>query len=320
LVNYYEGGDVRLGAVVTVDGDPAVADLARLVERHGKPWRLAGVEDVLELPADGRAELAALAGADQDIVAMRDVRLAPPVRRWPVLICCGMTYAGHRSEMNEGKQRRPSWFIKNHNAVISSGEDIVVPDDYPDMVDFEGEVAVVFGRDCYKVGAANAMEYVGGYTLVNDVTARNWAPGAPLASHDTLAGLIAQQTAKQYPTFCPIGPALLTADEVADPSTLGLTTHLNGTLMQEARLSDLVTSVPELIEAVSRTYRLRAGDVLSTGSPGGTGFGRTPPRFLAPGDTVTVHSPGIGTLRNGVRRAPTTEPEPSASIGTRAAG
>jgi 2-keto-4-pentenoate hydratase/2-oxohepta-3-ene-1,7-dioic acid hydratase in catechol pathway len=274
----------------------------RLAARTGRPATLSSVEDVLALAPDALAGLADSAAAEER-VPLSSVRLSPPVRLSPLVLCCGMNFAAHRSEMLEHDGRGPTWFIKNHNAIVADGEDIIIPDDHPDMVDFEGEIAVVLGRDCHRVSAGAAMDYVGGYTLINDVTARNWAPGAPLELADPVRGVIAQQTAKQYPTFCPTGPAVLTADEVADPAAITFTTELNGLLMQEGRLTDLVMSVPDLIEAVSRTYRLRPGDVVSTGSPSGTGFGRTPPRFLEAGDVVTVRSPGIGTLRNRVRSA-----------------
>jgi 2-keto-4-pentenoate hydratase/2-oxohepta-3-ene-1,7-dioic acid hydratase in catechol pathway len=303
LINYSSENGMRVGAIL----DDSVVDLTQLAAgTRGRPAKLRSVEDVLTLPPEDRAGLAD-AASQRERVPLSSVRLSPPVRLSPLMLCCGMNFAAHRSEMLEQDGRGPTWFIKNHNAIVADGEDIIIPDDHPDMVDFEGEIAVVLGRDCHMVSAEAAMAYVGGYTLINDVTARNWAPGAPLEHADPVRGVILQQTAKQYPTFCPTGPAVLTADEVADPAGITFTTELNGVVMQEGRLTDLVMSVPELITAVSRTYRLRPGDVVSTGSPSGTGFGRIPPRFLAAGDVVTVRSPGIGALRNPVRSARSTD-------------
>jgi 2-keto-4-pentenoate hydratase/2-oxohepta-3-ene-1,7-dioic acid hydratase in catechol pathway len=311
LVNYIAADGVRVGATYLTPDGARVIDLHLAAAQWRRPWRLRGVEDVLALPDGEFRDLAGLVRSVVDdpeqarslpTLAAGSVRLAPPVRPAPLILCCGLNFAAHRAEMNEQQGRGPSWFIKNHNAVIATEDDILVPDDHTEMVDFEGEIAVVFKRECHKVSVSDAVSYVGGYTLVNDVTARDWAPGAPLEFADPVRGVMAQQAGKQYPTFCPTGPALLTADEVDDPRTLSFVTELNGVPMQDGRLTDLVLDIPHLIAAVSQTYRLLPGDVLSTGSPSGTGFARTPPRFLKPGDVVTITAPGIGTLRNRVGR------------------
>ena len=158
-------------------------------------------------------------------------------------------------------------------------------------------------RPCFAVRAADAWDYVAGYTLLNDVSARDALPGLARAS-TPLEGRWAwtdMLLGKQFPTFGPVGPAVVTADEIGDPGALRLTTTVNGVTMQDAPVSDLAVGIPELIEAFSRYFPFQPGDVISTGSPAGVGAGRKPPVYLRPGDVVTVAVTGIGELTNTVR-------------------
>lgn len=254
---------------------------------------------------------AALAAADADperaaghgrLVLAGDARLLSPMGERVLAVCAGANYRSHLAEMGEEPTDELVWFVKNPNSVIGTGEAIRLPSHFPDQVDFEGEFCVVFGRRCHGVEPEDALSYVGGYTVMNDVSAR-----------DALGGLSAARTAdegryawmnmligKQFPTFSPLGPAVVTADEIDDPANLQLTTTVNGTVMQDANTSDLAVGIPELIAGLSRYFTFEPGDVMSTGTPAGVGAGRKPPVYLRAGDTVSVTVEGVGSLVNTV--------------------
>ena len=231
-----------------------------------------------------------------------DVRLHAPVRQGALILCAGGNYRSHLEEMGESVPERAPSFVKSPNAVTGPGDPIVLPPAFPDMVDFEGELCAVFGRGCHQVGAREAMSCVAGYTILNDVSARDQMRAMLTAATPTEGrwSVIEMLMGKQLPTFAPVGPAILTADEVPDPRTLRLTTRLNGTLMQDARIAELAVGIPQLIAEMSRYYSFAPGDLLSTGTPAGTGAGQTPPRYLRAGDEVTVEVTGIGALTNRV--------------------
>jgi 2-keto-4-pentenoate hydratase/2-oxohepta-3-ene-1,7-dioic acid hydratase in catechol pathway len=287
------------GVPVLVTGDRAV-DVARVLEATGfpgePPW---SVREILERWPELNGYLrttsaGALPGCD-----LRELSLLPPVGPGQLIVCCGFNYGGHAAEMGNATAG-PTWFIKNANAAIGSGEPITVPPDNADVIDYEGELAVVIGRDCHRVNAAAALGYVAGYTLVNDVSARLLSARADSA--DAIRrSVIDAHLGKQYPSFCPIGPVLLTADEVPDPAKLTFTTSVNGTVVQEAHLDDMRLTVPELIEWLSSVFAFRPGDVISTGSPSGSGVSQDPPRFLRDTDVVTVATTEIGELSNEVK-------------------
>jgi 2-keto-4-pentenoate hydratase/2-oxohepta-3-ene-1,7-dioic acid hydratase in catechol pathway len=213
-----------------------------------------------------------------------------------------MNYREHLREMNSAVPDYPTSFIKNNNAIVGPGAPIVLPASHPDMVDWEGEFSVVIGRPCHGVAESEALDYVAGYTLINDVSARDWV--APVfAATAVMPGVLAWERnllGKQFPTFCPVGPVLATRDEVPNPDDVQLTTLLNGDTMQSANTDDLVFGVRKLIAYYSQWYRLRPGDILTTGSPSGVGFGRKPPLFMRPGDRIEVRASGVGTLANPV--------------------
>jgi 2-keto-4-pentenoate hydratase/2-oxohepta-3-ene-1,7-dioic acid hydratase in catechol pathway len=166
------------------------------------------------------------------------------------------------------------------------------------MVDLEGEFSVVFGAPCHNVSEAEAMERVIGYTLINDVSARNW-----VESFQKTKDPDQNRMGKQLPTFCPMGPVIATKDEIADPNDVHMVTTLNGKVMQDSNTSDLIWNIQQLIAYYSRWYRFMPGDVLTTGSPAGVGYGRTPKVFMQPGDVVTATATAVGTLSNPVQAA-----------------
>jgi 2-keto-4-pentenoate hydratase/2-oxohepta-3-ene-1,7-dioic acid hydratase in catechol pathway len=284
------------GTPVLVIGD-GVVDVADILKEAGYPGEIPPV--VMSI-VERWPELAGTLGAAEPVMGLDEVRFQAPVGPGQLIVCVGFNYAAHEAEV-DGSSVGATWFIKNANAVTAPGASIVIPPDNSDTMDYEGELAVVIGRDCHRVSAADALSYVGGYTLVNDVSARLLSPPAESAD-DIKRSVIDTHLGKQYPTFLPVGPVVVTADEIGDPASLTFTTSLNGEEVQRARLRDMRLSVAELIAWLSGVFRFRPGDIISTGSPAGSGVSRIPPRFLKDGDVVEVSSPAIGTLRNVVRR------------------
>ena len=196
----------------------------------------------------------------------------------------------------------PTAFMKSPTSIAGPGADIRVPTGAQNHVDYEGELAVVFGRECHRVAAEDALQYVAGYTLANDVSARDWVgevwqAKAPWDARRTWEVNI---MGKQFPGFTSLGPVLLTRDEVPDVTQLRLTTRLNGAVMQSAMIADMIFDLPTAIAWFSQWYRFSVGDVLLTGTPAGVGVGRKPPVFMHPGDRVEVEIEEIGILSNSI--------------------
>ncbi len=227
-----------------------------------------------------------------------------PILRPGLIVSCGKAYGAHNAEMNTGIMEAPSAFLKSPNSITSHRRPIVLPLEAPDMVDFEGEFCCVIGRPMHNVEVEHAMEYVAGYTMANDVSSRRWVPaylkeraGDPQKCADFWVLNIHH---KQFPTFCPLGPVIVTADELGDPNDVHFTTTVNGKQMQSATTADLVFPIAHSLAYFSKIYNFEPGDVVTTGTPGGVGFGRTPQVFLREGDVVEVSCDGIGVLRNSV--------------------
>lgn len=210
------------------------------------------------------------------------------------LVGIGLNYRKHAAEGGRPVPARPMWFMKTTGAVQHPDAPIVLPAS-SQQVDYEGELAVVLGRDTRNATRENALSYVLGYTIANDVSARDWQFewGGGQFGH-----------AKSFDTFCPLGPVLVTPEEIPDPGRLRLTTRLNGQVQQDSSTADMVFDVPTLIAFLSASRTLPAGTVLLTGTPEGVGFARRPPVWLQPGDTVEVEIEGIGILRNPVAAEP----------------
>jgi len=228
------------------------------------------------------------------------VRLRAPIPDPGLVLSVGMNYHEHLKEMKTPVPEKPTAFTKSVASIIASGEPIKVPPSHPDMLDWEGEFSVVIGKACHDVRAAQALDYVFGYTLVNDVSARDWV--APIFKAQGIMGPIHawehNLLGKMFPTFCPMGPCIVTEDELPDPASVQIQTRLNGNVMQDANTDDLVFSVVQLIEYYSQFYLFQPGDVITTGSPSGVGFGRNPKVFMKPCDIVEVEVKQIGVLRN----------------------
>jgi 2-keto-4-pentenoate hydratase/2-oxohepta-3-ene-1,7-dioic acid hydratase in catechol pathway len=219
---------------------------------------------------------------------LRDVKLLAPIPRPPKLICVGLNYRDHAEETRMEIPKVPTIFNKFPNVVIGPGDNIVLPR-VSDRPDYEAEFAFVIGRGGRYIPAARAMEHVFGYTIVNDVSARDYQ----MATSQWLMG-------KTFDTFAPMGPWIVTADEIADPHGLDIWLEIDGERLQSSNTRELIFKIPELIEFISRVVTLETGDVVITGTPAGVGFARKPPRYLKAGDKVSIHVQGVGTLTNPV--------------------
>jgi 2-keto-4-pentenoate hydratase/2-oxohepta-3-ene-1,7-dioic acid hydratase in catechol pathway len=222
-------------------------------------------------------------------------RLLAPVA--PVdIFCIGANYRKHIEECGPAVPQAPVLFLKPTSAVQDPGAAIEIPVRQPSrQVDYEGELAVIIRQRCKNATRANALDFVLGYTCANDVTARDWQK--QLGGGQWCYG-------KGFDTFCPLGPVLVTSDEIPDPNRLTLKTTVNGEPRQNGRTSAMIADVPALIEFLSGSRTLPAGTVILTGTPHGVGAARTPPVFLKAGDVVSVEIEGIGTLTNPVINEP----------------
>jgi acylpyruvate hydrolase len=265
------GGGVRIGAL---DGERV---------RDAGP---AGPRGFVPTPEAWQA----VAAADGPEHALSDVRLLHPVVPEKIL-AIGVNYRSHADESELDVPQVPVVFAKWASALIGPDEDIVVPLEET-RPDFEGEVAVVLGERVYRADEEEARSAIGGITAIHDVSGRRAQLETPLRQF-TLG--------KSFDTFAPLGPCIASPGDL-DLESIHLTTTVSGELMQDASTSDLVFGFVDLIVYLSKGLTLEAGDVIATGTPGGVGDSRTPPRYLDEGDVVEVWVEGVGTLRNPVRR------------------
>ena len=212
------------------------------------------------------------------------------------ILCIGLNYRHHAAETNAKIPERPILFFKGINAVQNPGDPIQLPTFLASHeVDYECELAVVIGKSCKNVPRAHALDYVLGYTCANDVSARDWQ--IKWGGSQWCRG-------KTFDSFAPMGPCLVTTEEIPNPNELPIRTILNGETMQESNTSDMIFDVPTIIEFLSGSTTLLPGTVILTGTPQGVGMARKPPRWLAPGDQVTIEIEGIGKLTNPVESEP----------------
>ena len=212
------------------------------------------------------------------------------------LPCIGLNYKKHAEEGGQALPPHPVLFVKNPASIQNPGDPIELPQKLPSVsVDYECELAVVIGKRCKNATRANALDFVLGYTCANDVSARDWQRNGG-------GGQWCQ--GKSFDTFCPLGPVLVTQDEIPNPNALRIRTILNGETMQDWNTNDMIFDVPALIEFLSASKTLLPGTVILTGTPHGVGFARKPPVFLKVGDTVSIEIEKIGTLTNPVLNEP----------------
>ena len=275
--------ELQKAADTVLTGGASPRHMIDLLER-GEAWRRA-LGGILEAVAFAQEPSRFLRGV---FMPLKQVRLRAPLRRPGKIICVGLNYQSHRAEQGIKSPARPVFFLKSSNTICGPGDPIVLPPNSA-QVDYEAELAVVIGKRGKGIAEEKVFEHIAGYTILNDVTARDMQYG----DGQWFRG-------KSCDTFGPTGPWLVTADEIPDPHRLRISLTLNGRTMQDSNTSDLIFKIPFLVSYLSQSMTWEVGDLLSTGTPGGVGHYRKPPVYLKPGDTVSVTVEGIGTLTNPV--------------------
>lgn len=243
---------------------------------------------LLALGADGTAAAGRAVGGRARRIALAEAKLTAPVRHPPSFLAIARNYAAHIAELGHERPEFQTWFSKQPTCVVGPGEAIEVPR-VCSTVDYEGELGMVIGRRCRHVPADRAMEVVAGVTVVNDVSVRQWQWQTPT-----------MMMGKGFDTHGPTGPAIVTLDEVGDLQDLSLRTWVNGDLRQDGTTADMIFTCAQMIEHLSTAFTLEVGMLVTTGTPAGVAAGEDPPRWLAAGDSVTVHVEGVGELTNPV--------------------
>lgn len=291
LVTYRPNGSGAPTVGVLV-GDRIVPAANALVAAGEDPAAAASMEQFIQLPravqqkVDAASKTAAANGFTD---SLETARLEAPVMRPSKVIGLGYNYLALCENEGVKPGEHPELFVKMPTSVVGANDPVVVPKSI-DKVDFEAELGVVIGRTCRAVSADEALDYVAGYTVIDDVTAK--IIPRPPESGSVVLGL------KGVDTFCPTGPCLLTADSVPDPQNLTIKCRVNGVEKQNFKSSDMVNTIAEVIEYISERITLEPGDMISTGTSLGIGIIQKPPVFLEDGDIVECEIEGIGTIRN----------------------
>ena len=271
LVTFVEGGsETRPGLVV----DGGVVDLSA----EGFKDSIA----FMSAPASVQADVA----KSKATLPLDAVKLLAPVPAPPRIFGIGVNYAEHAAESDTPMQKVPTVFMVLSSAVVGPGENVILPKASA-KPDYEAELAVVIGKPGYQIPASAAMEHVFGYTIMNDVSARDVQKAT---SQFTLG--------KSFPTFAPMGPWVVSKDEIANPHALAISMTIGGEKLQSSNTKMMIFGMPALIEYISGITPLQVGDVISTGTPAGVGMGRTPPRWLRAGEEMVIEVEGVGELRN----------------------
>lgn len=285
LVTFYTENETRLGAI---QGD-SIVDLAAVDPTLPS--------DMVAFLRGGEVAMTrarhALASGEGPAYPLATTRLAAPIPRPSKVIGIGLNYSDHAAESGLPLPKRPVVFAKFPSSVIGPGETITWSTEVTEQVDYEAELAVIIGRIAKNVALADAMRYIAGYACANDVSARDVQSGARSDAGQWVRG-------KSLDTFCPLGPMLVTRDEVPDPGQLWIRCELNGQYMQNSSTSKLIFDVPTLVSFLSHSFTLEPGDVILTGTPPGVGSARKPPVWLKPGDVVAIEVEGLGRLENPV--------------------
>ncbi len=284
LVTYDYEGSWRAGIAIEdkVINASSAARTAGITNRdiiRMTPGEGAGLEDAAR-------ELANSSPSDE-VHLVENLRLGPPIPDPEKIICLGLNYRSHAEEIGFKLPEYPILFAKYRNALGGPASSIILPD-LSQEIDYEGELAVVIGKQCRHVPAGEALDYVAGYMALNDISARD----LQFRTDQWLSG-------KALDTFAPCGPALVIG-EISDPQNLDITTRINGQVMQQGNTRNMIFTVADSIAYISQLMTLEPGDIISTGTPEGVGFQRKPPIFLKPGDMVEVSIEKIGSLKNPV--------------------
>jgi len=251
-----------------------------------------GVPDTASAMALGAEALQqALTISDVSRIALSGVRLLAPIPRPPRIFCVGLNYRDHAIESKMEIPKVPTLFLKLPSAVIGPEETVRIPA-LTQQPDYEVELALVVGKAGRNIAPEDWRDHIFGYTILNDVSARD----VQLATSQWTLG-------KSFDTFCPLGPAIVSADEIPDPHALDIRLSIGGEVLQHSNTRELIFKAPDLIAYLSSITQLEPGDIISTGTPAGVGLGRTPKRWLQPGETMIAEIEGLGRLINPVGAA-----------------
>jgi 2-keto-4-pentenoate hydratase/2-oxohepta-3-ene-1,7-dioic acid hydratase in catechol pathway len=283
IARFTEGGRTRLGIVAT-DADEII-DVGT-----ADPSLPTDLGPVL---ADGSLAGIARTAASAPRIALSAVQLEAPIAQPPTFLAIGLNYADHVAESGMDKPKAPVVFNKQITCVVGPGAGIEVPTVAPKWVDYEGELGIVIGTRCRNVSVEDAPSVVAGYLIVNDVSVRDWQRATPTMT-----------MGKSWDTHGPIGPWLVTSDEVGDPHDLSLRTWVDGDLRQDASTKLMITNCWELIAHLSTAFTLLPGTIIATGTPAGVGFVMDPPRCMKPGSAVRIEIDKLGILENPVIAQP----------------
>jgi 2-keto-4-pentenoate hydratase/2-oxohepta-3-ene-1,7-dioic acid hydratase in catechol pathway len=302
LVNFTVAGSPRLGAII----DEKAIDLSQAYlafqQKQGKMSSFPSgypIDMLTYLQSGDKAQQAAQEVVNwvsssyaslshqQFVYPISKIRIDPPIRSPSKIICIGLNYADHCREQKFDIPESLILFAKFPSAVIGPGDSITWSGEVSQQVDYEAELAVVIGRKARNVPEDKIYKHIGGYTIVNDVSARD----VQFADKQWVRG-------KSFDTFCPLGPYLVTPNDVGNPHHLAIRCWVNGELRQDSNTDQMIFKIPEAIAFINRTCTLLPGDIISTGTPDGVGVFRKPPVFLKPGDVVEIEIEKLGRLRN----------------------
>jgi acylpyruvate hydrolase len=296
-------GDEVLNLSATKDlGQPSLANWIprKVIEiLEGGPDGLAVVDRFVKTVQDANDDTKSRLREIKALTPMDATPFLAPVPQPRIAFSIGGAYKSHDEEMFKigalktmpPPKKTPPGFFKNANAIIGNGQPIVLPKAAPDMVDWECEVSFVIGRTCHNVSKEEAMDYVVGHTIMNDVSARDW-----VAEFAETGNIATNLLGKQFRTFCPIGPCIATNDEIPDAHDIDFTLKLNGQVMQSDNVKNSYFTIGDIIAYYSQWLTFQPGDVISRGNPAGVGYAQSPQLYLKPGDRIDMHATGIGTM------------------------
>jgi acylpyruvate hydrolase len=281
LLTFERDGHARFGVevaggILDVHGaNPALPDSLHAYLRGGEPLRAALLALVAAPPA-------------AHLIPPESVRYLPPIAAPEKIVCIGLNYRDHAAEVNVPLPTDVTAFAKYANSLVGQGAAIEIPRE-SDKVDYEAELAFVIGRRGRHISEQAAYDYIAGYTIVNDVSVRDYQ----MRTSQWMLG-------KVFDTHAPCGPVIVTTDEIPDPQTLAIRTTIDGVVLQDSNTAQLVFTVPRLVAELSAIMTLEPGDIVATGTPAGVGASRTPKRWMRPGERVRVEIEKIGALENPV--------------------
>lgn len=295
LVTFRSQGKTRLGAVSAgqiVDLAAAATRYAAATSQTVETAHFQSMAGLLSAPSSALQDAEKVVGwapqnAPDLMLDLESSELDLPLANPGKIICIGLNYADHCRETGAKEPQAPLVFCKFTTSLLPHGGAITWSPHMTQKVDYEAELAVIIGRKAFRVPEEEAMEYVAGYTIVNDISARD----VQNSDEQWVRG-------KSFDTFCPMGPFVVTADAIADPHALDIRCRVNGVTLQDSNTREMIFKIPTLVSYISHSSTLMPGDIISTGTPHGVGIGYDPPVLLKPGDTVEVEIEEIGILIN----------------------